>query len=95
MTILTSVTALGEIAFRYHPAVATSPCRWQLLWVSGWLRGMLTAYIALMVGGVNAVTYVMAGVTVPSSRAGLLTDLDGKFGAAFGHVCFCCPIFLL
>ncbi len=34
--------------------------------------GMLTAYIAIMVGGVNAVTYVMAGVTAPHFARGFL-----------------------
>jgi ABC-type transport system involved in multi-copper enzyme maturation permease subunit len=66
MTILTSVDTLsGEIASGTIQAVATKPVpRWQVL-VGKWFGfvGMLTAYIAIMVGGVNAVTYVMAGVT--------------------------------
>jgi Cu-processing system permease protein len=66
MTILTSVDTLsGEIASGTIQAVATKPVpRWQVL-LGKWLGfvAMLTAYIALMVGGVNAVTYAMAGVT--------------------------------
>lgn len=66
MTILTSVDTLsGEIASGTIQAVATKPIpRWQIL-VGKWFGfvGMLTAYIAIMVGGVNAVTYIMAGVT--------------------------------
>src|SRR5258708_33605580 len=64
MTILTSVDTLsGEIASGTIQAVATKPVpRWQVL--LGKCFGfvcILTAYIAIMVGGVNAVTYVMAG----------------------------------
>lgn len=66
MTILTSVdTISGEIASGTIQAVATKPVpRWQLL-VGKWFGfiGMLTTYIAIMVGGVNAITYVIAGVT--------------------------------
>lgn len=68
MTILTSVDTLsGEIASGTIQAVATKPVpRWQVV-VGKWFGflGMLTAYIAIMVGGVNAVTYFMAGVTAP------------------------------
>jgi ABC-type transport system involved in multi-copper enzyme maturation permease subunit len=68
MTILTSIDTLsGEIASGTIQAIATKPVpRWQVL-VGKWLgfAGMLTAYIAIMVGGVNAVTYLMAGVTAP------------------------------
>jgi ABC-type transport system involved in multi-copper enzyme maturation permease subunit len=75
MTILTSVDTLsGEIASGTIQAVATKPVpRWQLL-VGKWFGfvGMLTAYIALMVGGVNAVTYVMAGVTARHLAQGFL-----------------------
>jgi Cu-processing system permease protein len=66
MTILTSVDTLsGEIASGTIQAVATKPVpRWQVL-AGKWFGfvGMLTAYVAIMVGGVNAVTYVIAGVT--------------------------------
>jgi ABC-type transport system involved in multi-copper enzyme maturation permease subunit len=65
MTILTSVDTLsGEIASGTIQAVATKPVpRWQVL-VGKWIGfvGMLTAYIGLMVFGVNAVTYLTAGV---------------------------------
>src|ERR1700736_1235725 len=66
MTILTSVDTLsGEIASGTIQAVATKPVPRSHLIVGKWLGfvGMLTAYIAIMVGGVNAVTYVIAGVT--------------------------------
>jgi Cu-processing system permease protein len=65
MTILTSVDTLsGEIASGTIQAIATKPIsRWQLL-MGKWLGfvGMLTAYMVIMIGGVNVVTYVMAGV---------------------------------
>ena len=66
MTILTSVDTLsGEIASGTIQAVATKPVpRWQVL-MGKWLGFvlMLTTYIAIMVGGVNAITQAMAGVT--------------------------------
>src|SRR5215471_12385665 len=62
MTILTSVDTLsGEIASGTIQAVATKPVpRWQIL-AGKWLGfvAMLSAYIAIMVGGVNAITYVI------------------------------------
>lgn len=65
MTILTSVDTLsGEIASGTIQAIATKPIpRWQVL-LGKWFGfvGMLTAYIALMVLGVNVVTYAMSGV---------------------------------
>jgi len=65
MTILTSVDTLsGEIASGTIQAIATKPVpRWQVL-LGKWFGflGMLTAYIAIMVLGVNVVTYAMAGV---------------------------------
>lgn len=74
MTILTSIDTLsGEIASGTIQAIATKPVpRWQLL-VGKWLGycGMLTAYIAIMVGGVNALTYAMAGVTARHLVLGL------------------------
>jgi ABC-type transport system involved in multi-copper enzyme maturation permease subunit len=74
MTILTSIDTLsGEIASGTIQAIATKPVpRWQLL-VGKWLGycGMLTAYIAIMVGGVNAITYAMAGVTARHLVLGL------------------------
>lgn len=74
MTILTSVdTISGEIASGTIQALATKPVsRWQLL-VGKWIGfvGMLTAYIAIMVGGVNATTYIMSGVTARHLGVGL------------------------
>ena len=65
MTILTSVDTLsGEIASGTIQAIVTKPIpRWQVL-LGKWFGflGMLTAYIAIMVLGVNVVTYAMAGV---------------------------------
>jgi len=75
MTILTSVdTISGEIASGTIQAVATKPVpRWQLL-LGKWFGfvGMLTTYIAIMVGGVNAIAYVIAGVTARHVVSGLL-----------------------
>jgi len=75
MTILTSVDTLsGEIASGTIQAVATKPIpRWQVL--SGkWLGflAMLTTYIAIMVGGVNAIAYGMTGVTAHHLLPGFL-----------------------
>ena len=66
MTVLVSVDTLsGEIASGTIQAVATKPLpRWQIL-LGKWLgfAGMMTAYLALLVGGINAITYIMAHVT--------------------------------
>src|SRR3989475_4877436 len=74
MTILTSIDTLsGEIASGTIQAIAAKPVpRWQVL-LGKWFGfcGMLTAYIAIMVGGVNALTYAMAGVTAPPLASGL------------------------
>ena len=74
MTILTSIDTLsGEIASGTIQAIATKPVpRWQVL-MGKWFGfcGMLTAYIAIMVCGVNAVTYAMAGVTARHLARGL------------------------
>lgn len=74
MTILTSIDTLsGEIASGTIQAIATKPVpRWQVL-LGKWLGfcGMLTAYIAVMVCGVNALTYAMAGVTARHLARGL------------------------
>ena len=75
MTILTSVDTLsGEIASGTIQAVATKPVpRWQVL-MGKWLGfvAMLTTYIAIMVGGVNAITYLMARVTARHLLTGFL-----------------------
>ncbi len=74
MTILISIDTLsGEIASGTIQAIAAKPVpRWQVL-LGKWFGfcGMLTAYIAIMVGGVNAVTYAMAGVTARHLARGL------------------------
>jgi Cu-processing system permease protein len=74
MTILTSVDTLsGEIASGTIQAIATKPVpRWQVL-LGKWFGfvGMLSAYIAIMVVGVNSVTYAMAGVTAHHLIRGL------------------------
>jgi Cu-processing system permease protein len=74
MTILTSIDTLsGEIASGTIQAIATKPLpRWQVL-LGKWFGfcGMLTAYIAIMVGGVNAVAYAMVGVTARHIAPGL------------------------
>jgi Cu-processing system permease protein len=74
MTILTCIDTLsGEIASGTIQAIATKPVpRWQLL-LGKWFGslGMLTAYIAIMVGGVNAISYTMAGVTARHLASGL------------------------
>jgi ABC-type transport system involved in multi-copper enzyme maturation permease subunit len=63
MTVLTSVDTLsGELASGTIQAVATKPIsRWELL-LGKWLGfvGMVTVYIALMVGGTTAVTYLLS-----------------------------------
>jgi len=74
MTILTSIDTLsGEIASGTIQAIATKPVpRWQVL-LGKWLGfcGMLTAYIAIMVGGLNGITHAMAGVTARHLARGL------------------------
>ena len=63
MTVLTSVDTLsGELASGTIQAVATKPIsRWELL-LGKWLGfvGMVTVYIALMVGGTTGVTYLLS-----------------------------------
>jgi ABC-2 type transport system permease protein len=75
MTILMSVDTLsGEIASGTIQAVVTKPVsRWQVL-LGKWIGfvGMLTAYIAIMVGGVNVIAYFMAGIAVPHLMRGFL-----------------------
>src|SRR5215469_333453 len=75
MTILTSIDTLsGEIASGTIQAIVTKPVpRWQVL-LGKWFGfcGMLTVYIAIMVGGVNAITYLMAGVTARHLLSGFL-----------------------
>jgi ABC-2 type transport system permease protein len=74
MTILTSIDTLsGEIASGTIQAIVTKPIpRWQVL-LGKWFGfcGMLTAYIVIMGGGVNAVTYALADVTARHLARGL------------------------
>lgn len=66
MTVLVSVDTLsGEIASGTIQAIATKPVpRWQIV-LGKWLgfAAMMSAYLALLVGGINAITYTMAHVT--------------------------------
>ncbi len=65
LTVLTSVDTLsGEIDSGVIQAIATKPVRRVELLAGKWLgfAGMLTLYILLMFGGVNAVAYGTAGV---------------------------------
>jgi ABC-type transport system involved in multi-copper enzyme maturation permease subunit len=63
MSVLTSVDTLsGELASGTIQAVATKPIsRWELL-LGKWLGfvGMVTAYVALMVGGITGLTYLLS-----------------------------------
>lgn len=73
MTVLVSVDTLsGEIASGTIQAVATKPLpRWQIV-LGKWLgfAAMMTAYLALLVGGINAITYGMAHVTAHHATQG-------------------------
>jgi Cu-processing system permease protein len=63
MTVLTSVDTLsGELASGTIQAIATKPIsRWELV-LGKWLGfvGMVTVYVALMVGGVTAIAYFLS-----------------------------------
>jgi Cu-processing system permease protein len=66
ITVLASADTLsGEIASGTIHAVATKPVkRWEILlgkWVG--FAGMMTVYIAIMVGGVTFVAYLLSGAT--------------------------------
>jgi ABC-2 type transport system permease protein len=95
MTVLTSVDTLsGEIASGTIQAVATKPVRrWEVL-LGKWAGfvGMLTAYIVVMVGGANAVTYFEGGVIAHHLLRGtcliwlecvLMLSLTFLFGTSF------------
>jgi len=63
MTVLTSVDTLsGEIDSGTIQAVATKPITRSQLLLGKWVGfvGMLTLYVALMVGGITALTYLMS-----------------------------------
>jgi Cu-processing system permease protein len=95
MTVLTSVDTLaGEIASGTIQAIATKPVRRSELLLGKWLgfAAMLTAFIIIMVGGINAVSYLMSGVTVRHLVRGfaliwmeslLLLSLTLFFGSGF------------
>ncbi len=95
MTVVTSVDTLsGEIASGTIHAVATKPInRWQVL-IGKWLgfAGMLTAYLALMVGGIALVMYLQTGYQAHHLLRGfaliwletlLLLTLTFLFGTSF------------
>ncbi len=95
MTVLTSVDTLsGEIDSGTIQALATKPLRRSELLLGKWLGfcGMLTLYIALMVGGINGLTYLMTGVAARHIPAGvsliwlesmLLLSVTFFFGTSF------------
>jgi Cu-processing system permease protein len=98
MTILTSVDTLsGEITSGTIQAVATKPVsRWQVL-LGKWFGfvAMITTYIIIMVGGVNAVTHFIGGVTARHLLRGLvfmwmetlvLLSLTFVFGTYFSTI---------
>jgi Cu-processing system permease protein len=66
MTVLASADTLsGEIASGTIHAIATKPLRrWEIL-LGKWLGfvGMMTVYIALMMGGVMSLAYLVSGAT--------------------------------
>ena len=95
MTVLISVDTLsGEIASGTIQAVATKPVRrWEVL-IGKWLgfAAMLTLYIFAMVGGINLITHLMAGVAAHHITQGssliwlesmLLLSLTFFFGTSF------------
>lgn len=81
MTVLTSVDTLaGEIASGTMQAIATKPLRRFEIVLGKWLgfAAMLALYVALMGGGVAAVTRALTGYAVPGLLAGLsLMALEG------------------
>ncbi len=95
ITVLTSVDTLsGEIASGTIQALATKPVRRLELLLGKWLgfSGMLTLYIALMVFGIDGLTYWMTGVTVRHLLQGfgliwmestLLLSVTFFFGTSF------------
>ena len=78
ITVLASADALsGEIASGTIHAVATKPMtRWEIL-LGKWLGfvGMMTVYIAIMVGGVTSVAYLLSGATALHLLRGALLIL--------------------
>jgi len=75
MTVLTSVDTLaGEIASGTVQAVVTKPLRRSEIVLGKWLgfAAMLALYVALMAGGVVAVTAAITGYMAPGLERGLL-----------------------
>jgi Cu-processing system permease protein len=95
MTVLTSVDTLsGEIASGTIQAVATKPVTRTALILGKWLgfAGMLTLYVALMVGGTALVGRLIGGATAHHLLRGaglilvecmLLLSLTFLFGTSF------------
>jgi len=81
MTVLTSVDTLaGEIASGTIQAVVAKPLRRSEIVLGKWLgfATMLVLYVALMAGGVAAVTAAVTGFVVPGLARGLgLMALEG------------------
>lgn len=80
ITVLASADTLsGEIASGTIHAVATKPvARWEVL-LGKWLglAGMMTVYIAIMIGGITGVAYGVSGATaVHLLRGALLIWLE-------------------
>src|SRR6266568_6497073 len=74
MTVLTSVDTLsGEISSGTIHAVATKPISRVELLLGKWLgfAGMLSLYVALMVGGTTAVAYALTGYAARHLARGL------------------------
>ena len=95
MTVLTSVDTLsGEIASGTIQAVATKPVTRRQLVLGKWLGfvGMLSVYVALMMGGTAAVGWLVGGATTHHLLRGavliwlecvLLLSLTFLFGTTF------------
>jgi len=95
MTVLTSVDTLsGEIASGTIQAVATKPVTRRQLVLGKWLGfvGMLSVYVALMMGGTTAVGWLVGGATTHHLLRGavliwlecvLLLSLTFLFGTTF------------
>jgi ABC-type Na+ efflux pump permease subunit len=80
MAILTSVdTIAGEVSSGTIHAIATKPmARWQIV-AGKWLgfAGMLAVYVAIMFGGLVAITLKMADLSPqPAVQGGLLIYLE-------------------
>lgn len=91
MIVMTSADTLsGEIASGTIQAVATKPvARWEVL-LGKWLGfvGMLVAYVAMMVGGITALTYVLSAHYLPRGV------LPHHFFLGSGLICLECVLLL-